>query len=495
MIIDNDLLSMQEARILAENAKEAQTRMLGLSQDKLNSVIKNIASSMIPHIKALAKISHEETGYGSIEDKIIKNEFVCTKLVDRLSTMKNVGIIEENIKEKVLNVGVPLGVLVGICPSTNPVSTTIYKAFISIASGNAIIFSPHTRAKKTISYVLDLLIDYANKAGLPDGSISYLKTVTLGGTRELINHKNVSLIINTGVPSMLKEIEKTAKPFIYGGSGNGPAFIERTANIKKAVSNIILSKTFDNGIVSAAEHSVVVDKKIEKEVEDEFLSQGAYFMDKDEEDAVINTIFKSNGDINPETVGKTALHIAKMAGFKVKSGTKVLISKQKYVTEENLYTKELLSPILSYYVEDDWQDACEKCIEILLYDHFGHTLVIHSNNPSVIEQFAIRKPVGRMLINTPASLGGIGISTNLFPAMTLGSGMTGIGVSSDNISPRNLIYQRKIGYGLDVEQIYKKTAPFHNENSNCINTTERINDIFTLGELDKLKEIFDFPFE
>lgn len=346
---------------------------------------------------------------------------------------------------------------------------------------------------------------------MPDCAISYLNTITLGGTRELVNHKNIDLIINTGIPSILNEIEKTGKPFIYGGSGNGPVFIERTANIKRAVSDIILSKTFDNGIVSAAEQSIVVDKQIEQEVQNEFERQGAFFMTEEQSKRLGKIIFNSNKEINPEMVGKDATHLMKVLNIKTDKHIKILISKQKYVTSNNIYTKEILCPVLGYYVEQDWVDACEKCIELLLNEGYGHTLVIHSNNGEVLKQFAIKKPVGRMLINIPASLGGIGMTTNLFPAMTLGSGIANIGITSDNVSPMNLIYKRKVGYGVRDYKQSEEDNNLHIEKNNDLHMTNRLNindndvnvksqrntpnDVYTLEDLRELKEILDFALE
>lgn len=310
------------------------------------------------------------------------------------------------------------------------------------------MFSPHPRAHETISKTLDILIQAAEGYGLPEGAMTYLHTVTKAGTRELMNHKSTALIMNTGVPGMLDDAYHSGKPVIYGGTGNGPAFIERTADIPKAVKDIIASKTFDNGVVSAAEQSVVVDSCISAEVRKAFEENGAYFMTDEESERLGKLFYFKDGSANPELAGKTAVNLAKWANITVPADTKVLISQQKYVSENNPYSKEKLCPVLSYFIEDDWMHACEKCIELLLSERKGHTLVIHSNDPDVIHQFAIKKPVGRMLVNTPAVYGSMGATTNLFPAMTLGSGSAGQGITSDNVSPMNLIYIRKVGYGV-----------------------------------------------
>lgn len=447
-IIDNDLLSIQESRILVENAYEAQKRLAAFPQEKLDEIVERMAEEIGKYARELAIMSKDETDYGKWQDKYIKNQFACEYMPARLRGMRCVGIINEDPQNKTMDVGVPMGVIIALCPATSPVSTTIYKALIAIKSGNAIIFSPHPRARKTIGRALDIMIRAAEGYGLPEGALTYLHTVTAAGTLELMNHKSTSLIMNTGVPGMLRAAYKSGKPVIYGGNGNGPAFIERTADIKQAAKDIITSKTFDNGMVSAAEQSVVVDSPIASEVKKEMKNNGAYFMSDEEAKKLGALFFRADGSHEPEMVGRSAQELAKKAGFYVPENTSVLVSEQKYVSETNPYSKEKLCPVLAYYIEDDWMHACEKCIELLLSERVGHTLVIHSKNEEVIRQFALKKPVGRVLVNTPATFGSMGATTNLFPALTLGSGSAGEGMTSDNVSPMNLIYIRKVGYGV-----------------------------------------------
>jgi acetaldehyde dehydrogenase (acetylating) len=447
-IIDNDLLSIQEARIIAENAGEAQKVLATFPQEKLDEIVEGMAEEIGKYARELAIMSHDETDYGKWQDKYIKNQFASEHLPNVLRGMRCVGIIDEDLENKTMDIGVPVGVIIALCPATSPVSTTIYKALIAIKSGNAIIFSPHPRAKKTICKALDIMILVAEKFGLPEGALTYLHTVTTSGTIQLMNHKATSLIMNTGVPGMLDASYKSGKPVIYGGTGNGPAFIERTADIKQAVRDIIASKTFDNGIVSGAEQSIVVDGCIEAEVKLQLQSNGAYFMTEEEAERLGSLFYLSDGSLNSELVGKSVQELAKRANFQVSSSTVLLISQQKYVSETNPYSKEKLCPVLAYYIEDDWMHACEKCIELLLSERHGHTLVMHSNDENVIRMFALKKPVGRVLVNTPAAFGSMGATTNLFPALTLGSGSAGLGMTSDNVSPMNLIYVRKVGYGV-----------------------------------------------
>lgn len=457
-IIDNDLLSIQESRILAENAKEAQKKLAAFPQEKLDEIVERIAEEIGKHAKELAIMSSEETDYGKWQDKYFKNKFVSAYLPKKLKGMRCIGIINEDPQNKTMDVGVPVGVIAALCPSTSPVSTTIYNTLIAIKSGNAIIFSPHPRAKKTIGRALNIMIKAAEGYGLPEGALAYLHTVTLAGTIELMNHKSTSMIMITGVPGLLNEAYGSGKPVIYGGNGNGPVFIERTADVKKAVKDIIVSKTFDNGIVSAAEQSIVVDSPIAAEVKAELQKNGAYFMTEAEAAKLIV--------LGTEMIGKSAQELAKKAGFEVPENTVLLIAEQKYFSEINPYSREKLCPVLAYYIEDDWMHACEKCIELLLSERQGHTLVIHSRDREVINQFALKKPVGRVLVNTPSTFGSMGATTNLFPALTLGSGSAGKGMTSDNVSPMNLIYIRKVGYGVrDFDEVKNRTLVFCNEES------------------------------
>ncbi|QSX05614.1 aldehyde dehydrogenase family protein [Sedimentibacter sp. zth1] len=447
-IFDNDLLSIQEARILVENAHEAQIRLSSFTQEKLDKIVNAMINAVESNLKELAEVSYQETEYGKASDKIIKGKLICCHLKEELNKLRCVGVISEDKVNKTMDIGVPVGVITAFCPSTSPVTTTLYKAAIAVKSGNAIIFSPHMKAKKSMSKTLELIISVAEEAGLPEGAISYLHTVSKSGSIELINHKYTTMIMNTGVPGMLDECYKSGKPVIYGGAGHGPAFIEKTADINRAAKDIIDSKSFDYGVMAGSEQCVVVDSSIAKEVQYAMKSNGAYFMSEEESNKLGQLFFTKDGSIERNLVGKSPQFLAKLAGFAVDSSVKVLVSKQKYVSYDNPYSKEKFSPVLAYYIEADWLHACEKCIELLLTERQGHTLVIHSNDEQVIRLFALKKPVGRVLVNTPAAFGSMGVTANLFPAMTLGSGSVGKGMTSDNVSPLNLVYVRKVGYGV-----------------------------------------------
>ena len=491
-IIDNDLLSMQEARILVENAHEAQKKLATFSQEKLDEIVYRMLEEIEKYSNELARTSFEETDCGKVEDKLIKDKFVSTYLRNNLNGMKCVGIINKDDSKKTMDIGVPIGVIAAFCPETNPVSTIIYKATIAIKSGNAIIFALHPRAKKVMKRTLDILIRAAEGYGLPEGALAYLSTISLSGSKEVMRHKDTSLIMNTGNSEILEIAYKSGKPIIYGGAGNGPAFIERTADIKKAVKDIIDSKSFDYGVVSGAEQSIVVDSLIANEVKNELVKNGGYFMTDEESEALGKLLFDKNGIFEREFIGKSPQFLAKRAGFNISSDVKVLLSDQKYVSLDNPHSKEKLCPILSFYIEDDWMHACEKCIELLLSERQGHTLIIHSRDEEVIRQFALKKPVGRILVNTSGVFGSIGATTNLFPSMTLGSGSVGKGMTSDNVSPMNLIYIRKVGYEVrSKEELLKSIGMNENVNLSLEDNEEdaSIENIKLLKNL--LKEILD----
>ncbi|MGV3346675.1 acetaldehyde dehydrogenase (acetylating) [Enterobacteriaceae bacterium LUAb1] len=455
--LDNDLQSRQNARELVCSAKKAQATLATFSQQQIDAIVKNVAQEAAHHAEALAKMAAEETGFGNWQDKVLKNRFASLHVYDAIKDMKTVGIIHNDPVAKVMDVGVPLGVICALVPSTNPTSTIFYKTLIALKAGNAIIFSPHPGARQCSWKAIEIVKRAAEAAGAPAGCISGLTTLTLEATTELMHNKDVSLILATGGEGMVRAAYASGTPTISGGPGNGPAFIERSANIAQAVKDILTSKTFDNGIICASEQSIIVERCIYDEVYRELETQGAYFMSEDEAAKMAALLLRGNGTINPQVVGKTALNLSQMAGFTIPSGTRVLIAGQTSVSRQNPYSREKLCPVLGLYIEEDWHAACHRVIELLTNEGLGHTLVIHTCNQDVIRHFSLAVPVHRILINTPAALGGIGATTNIPPALTLGCGAIGGGSSSDNVGPMNLLNIRKVGYG--VRSIDELRAP------------------------------------
>ncbi|MTC79118.1 acetaldehyde dehydrogenase (acetylating) [Providencia sp. wls1916] len=457
--LDKDLQSRQLARELVRNAKQAQKIFATFSQEKIDSIVKHIATESARHAEELAKMANEETGFGKWQDKVLKNTFASVRVYEHIKDLKTVGIINDDKINKVMDVGVPLGVITALVPSTNPTSTIIYKTLIALKAGNAIVFSPHPNAKACSFRTLDIVKKAALEAGAPAGIVDGVTMLTLEATKELMHSKDVSLILATGGEGMVRAAYASGTPTISGGPGNGPAFIERSADIKKAVSDIITSKTFDNGVICASEQSIIVERCIYNDVHRELLAQGAYFMNEDEAKRMASMLLRANGTINPEVVGKDAITLSQRAGFSVPANTRVLIALQDTVSPKNPYSREKLCPILGMYVEEDWRSACHRVVDLLTNEGLGHTLVIHTQNEDVIRQFSLEKPVNRILINTPAALGGIGATTNITPALTLGCGAIGGGSSSDNVGPMNLLNIRKVGYGVRSIDDLRQRAP------------------------------------
>ena len=445
--MDRDLQSIQEVRDLLHEAHKAQEIYSKFSQSQIDEIIKEISEEAQKHETELAKLANEETGFGRWEDKILKNRLAAVGVYEHIKDMKTVGIINEYRKDGIIEIGVPMGIIAALIPSTNPTSTTIYKIMIALKAGNGIIVSPHPNAKDCIIKTVEYLIRAAERKGAPKGLIGVIKTPTLQATNELMKHKLTSLILATGGEAMVHAAYSSGTPAIGVGPGNGPSFIERSADIEKAVRRIMDSKTFDNGVICASEQSVVTEEAIRQQVIEEFKRQGAYFLNKEEREKVGKILMRSNNTMNPKIVGKTALYVASVAGISVPSNVRVLISEETEVSHFNPYSREKLCPVLGFYTEDTWEKACEKCIEILKNEGIGHTMSMHSRDENIIREFALKKPVSRLLINTPAALGGVGATTNLPPAFTLGCGTVGGSATSDNISPINLMNTRRIAYG------------------------------------------------
>jgi acetaldehyde dehydrogenase (acetylating) len=347
-----------------------------------------------------------------------------------------------------------VGVVAGLIPSTNPTSTVIFKSLIALKAGCAIVFSPHPGAKNAIGAAVNCIRGALVEAGVSPDLVSVLPTPTREATDALMKHKDVSLILATGGSAMVNAAYSSGTPAIGVGPGNGPSFIERSADIPLAVKRIFDSKTFDNGTICASEQSIVTESCIQKAVMEEVQKQGGYFLPPGDAEKVEKVLMGPTGTMNARLVGRTAEHIAKTAGINVPKGTRVLLAEETRVGPQYPYSKEKLMPVLGFYVEENWEKACERCIEILNWEGAGHTMSIHSQDERVIREFGLKKPVSRLIVNSPAALAGIGATTNLNPSLTLGCGAVGGNASSDNIGPLHLINIRRVAYGVrELEDI------------------------------------------
>ena len=447
-MVDRDLTSIAEARALAQRAKKAWLELAEFSQEKIDAIVDAMAAAATPQAEAFARMAVEETGYGVVADKIQKNLFASEKIYKFIRPMKTVGVVARHEDTRVIEIAEPFGVVAGIVPTTNPTSTAIYKILIAIKARCTIVLSPHPSAVKCITRVAEVMNEAATRAGAPAGSINWMTTVTLEGTQELMKHRDVAVILATGGMGLVRAAYSAGKPAYGVGPGNAPAFIERTANVKKAVSDIITGKTFDNGLLCSSENSVVADEAVVDEVRREFLAQGGYFLNKAETDAVARVLISPQRLPNPALVGKSAIFIAEKCGITVPAGTRVLIAPLDGVGRDYPLSIEKLCPVLSFYVVKDWHEGCERCKQILKYGGMGHTMSIHSKNDQVILEFGLKKPAFRIIVNSPTTLGSIGLTTGLDPAMTLGCGGYGGNITSDNISPKHLLNIKRLAYEL-----------------------------------------------
>jgi acetaldehyde dehydrogenase (acetylating) len=447
-----DLTSIAEARALAERAKTAWLELAELDQAPIDAIVGAMAEAAAAQAEPFARLAVEETGFGVVADKIQKNLFASQKVYNFIRPLKTVGVIARHEDRRVVEIAEPFGVVAAVVPSTNPTSTAIYKILIAIKARCAIVLSPHPSAVKCITRVAQVMDEAGRHAGLPAGAIGWMTTVTLEGTQELMKHRDIAVILATGGMGLVRAAYSAGKPAYGVGPGNAPAYIERTANIKKAVRDVVTGKTFDNGLLCSSENSVVVDESIAEEVKRDLVSQGAYFLSTAEIDAVAGVLVTPQRLPNPLLVGKSAVFIAEKCGLTVPADTRVLIAHLDGVGRNYPLSIEKLCPVLSFYIVKDWREACERCKQILRYGGMGHTMSIHSQNEAVILEFGLKKPAFRIVVNTPTTFGSIGLTTGLDPAMTLGCGGYGGNITSDNISPRHLLNIKRLAYEISPER-------------------------------------------
>ena len=446
MELDKDLQARQEARQLMKAAEAAQSALARMPQEGLDAIVEAVAKAFYDAAVELAELAVRETGFGNVEDKITKNRFASRTVCDAVRQMKTVGVLKGQPGDKLWEIGVPVGTIAAIVPSTNPTSTVCYKAIIALKAGCSIVFSPHPKALGCTMRAAKIVAQAAEKAGAPKGSVACLSIPSLDGCKELMSAPQTRLILATGGPAMVRSAYSSGKPAIGVGAGNGPAYIHRSADVEQALECILRSKSFDYGTVCASEQSIVVEKDMEQKVRDCATKKGFYFMNTEEAGRLAKLLFKPNGTLNPEIVGKPALQLAQMADFSVPKDTRVLVAREQEAGPTRPYSMEKLCPVLAFFVMDSEDAVLEKAIEVLTHEGSGHTFAMHAADKQVIRKFALQIPVSRFLVNTPAALGGIGATTGLFPALTLGCGAVGGSSSSNNISPMDLINIRRVAW-------------------------------------------------
>jgi acetaldehyde dehydrogenase (acetylating) len=443
---DRDLESIREARELGRAAVAAQRRLESFSQEQIDAIVEAMAAAGLAHSERLAEIAHRETGFGNVPDKVRKNNFVLQDVVAAMRGMRTVGVLREDREHGVREIAEPVGVVAGIIPSTNPTSTAMFKCLIALKARCGIVLSPHPSARECIRASADVLATAAEEAGAPAGIIACMSNVTMQGTQELMNGRETDLILATGGIALVKAAYSAGKPAYGVGPGNVPAYIERTADVAKAVRDVIAGTTFDNGTLCSSEQAIVCDRAIEREVRDQVRAQGGHFLSPEECRRLGALLITDKLLVNPDFVGRPAAAIAAAAGLEVPAGVRVLVCPIDGVGKQYPLSHEKLSPVLAFYVVEDWQEGCARCTELLRFGGMGHTLAIHSRNDDVVLEFGLRKPAHRVLVNTVAALGAVGLTTHLFPSMTLGCGSWGNNITSDNVGPQHLLNVKRLAY-------------------------------------------------
>lgn len=444
MSSEKDSQSIEQARELVERAHEAQKVLATFSQEKVDDILGAMARAALADAYRLGEMAHLETGYGSAADKAAKNRFSAEQVYNFIKPMRTVGVVRQT--ESIIEVASPRGVVAAIIPSTNPTSTAIFKILIAIKARDAVVLSPHPSATDCISETARVMREAGEAAGLPPGAVGCMTVATIEGTQELMKHKRTALILATGGIGLVRAAYSSGKPAFGVGPGNVPAMIERSANVTKAVRDILTGKCFDNGTICSSEQAIVVERPVDSQARERLAAEGAYFLNKEQQDSLTRVVATATNTLNPKIVGKPAKVIAEMAGITIPEGTRAMICELSGVGRDHPLSMEKLSPILAYYVVDSLEEGCERCAQILRYGGMGHTASIHTESRDAAREYGIRMPASRVVVNSPSTHGAIGFTTDLEPSMTLGCGSWGGNVTSDNISPRHLVDIKRIAF-------------------------------------------------
>ncbi|ARI78769.1 bifunctional acetaldehyde-CoA/alcohol dehydrogenase [Halobacillus mangrovi] len=442
---------------LVGNAKRALAGLKELDQQQINTIVKEMALAGLDQHMPLAKLAVEETKRGVYEDKIIKNLFATEYIYHNIKYDKTVGVINDLSQEGMVEIAEPVGVIAGVTPVTNPTSTTMFKAIISIKTGNPIIFAFHPSAQKCSQEAARVVRDAAIRAGAPENCVQWIESPSLEATQRLMKHEGVSLILATGGAGMVKSAYSSGKPALGVGPGNVPCYIEKTANLKRSVNDLILSKTFDNGMICASEQAVIVDKEIYEQVKQEMIDNKCYFLNSEEQEKVEKLVINENScAVNADIVGKPAFEIAQIAGVTVPVDTKILVAELKGVGPKYPLSREKLSPVLACYKVNSTEEGLKRAEEMLEFGGVGHSAVIHSTDQQVIDSFGLRMKAGRLIVNAPSSQGAIGDIYNAYmPSLTLGCGTYGGNSVSTNVGAINLINVKKMATRTNNMQWFK----------------------------------------
>ncbi|HEX4594471.1 MAG TPA: aldehyde dehydrogenase family protein [Bryobacteraceae bacterium] len=446
MLQDPDLISLQEVRSKVEKAYAAWQKYRSYSQEQVDALVEQVAAAARANARRLAELAVEETGYGNAKDKLAKNLLACDVLPRAMRGLKTIGVLREIPEQKIVEIGVPMGVVAAILPTTNPTSTAIYKTLISLKAGNAIVLSPHPRAKACTCETATILQQAALQAGAPDGLIECVFNSTLEGTSALMKHPRTGVILSTGGSGIVRAAYSSGKPAFGVGPGNVPVLLDKSADVAEAVGKVVEGKSFDFGTVCSSEQAIVAEQGLREPILAALKARRAFLCDARQTEALAKLLVTPSFGINPDCVGQAPETIARMAGFDVPADTSILVVEIQGVGKQHPLSAEKLSPVLSLYFVPDFAAALNGCEAILRFGGLGHTCVIHAKDDARIREFAARMPAFRVLANTSAPQGSTGITTNVFPAMTLGCGAVAGNITSDNIGPLNLINIKRLAY-------------------------------------------------
>jgi len=449
MVLDKDLLSIQEARNLADAAYQAQQVWGHASQEEVDRVCAAMADAAYLASARLGQMAHEETGFGIPAHKKLKNELGSRIVWESIKDARTVGVIRHDAQRRVYEIAWPVGVIAALTPSTNPTSTAMFKVLSAVKARNAIIIAPHPSAARCTYETCRMMQEAAEKAGGPPNLVSCMQAIALSGTQELMRHKRIRLILATGGSDMVKAAHSVGKPAYGVGPGNVPVYVDRSADLEKAARYIVSSKAFDCSTICATEQAVVADKPIARQLETLMQAEGAYFANDQQTALLRKLLFHPNGAINTRPIGKPAQTVAGMAGFSIPQSARIIVVRLEKTGESEPLSREKLTTVLGWYEEDGWEAGCERSIELIIFGGRGHTQIIHARDENVIMAFGLEKPVFRILANTMGTLGAVGLTTGLMPSMTLGAGGEGGSITGDNITVHHLYDVKRLAYELN----------------------------------------------
>lgn len=446
--MDSDLISIQEARDLAANAQAAQRVWAKASQEDVDRVCAAMAQAAFDASAKLGQMAHDETGYGVPEHKKLKNEFGSRAVWESIKDIRTAGVINTDMARGITEIAWPVGVVAALTPSTNPTSTVMFKILISVKARDGIVVAPHPSAVNCCAETARIMARAAEDAGAPRGLVNCLEHVSLPGTQELMNHKAVSLILATGGTPMVRAAHSVGKPAYGVGPGNVPVYVDRSADIDQAARFITASKAFDYSTICATEQAIVADRPIAAQLRERMQAEGAFFVSPEQAQALRTLLFHENLAINAAAVGKSPQVLAAMAGFDIPASARILVAPVTKVGRSEPLSSEKLTTVLAWYEADGWEAGCERCIELINFGGKGHSLSIHARDEKVIMAFGLEKPVFRILVNTMATLGAIGLTTGVMPSLTLGAGGIGGSITGDNITVYHMFNVKRLAYGI-----------------------------------------------